>query len=71
MPLISLVFIKLCLTVNFMILITTLILYFKGPYFFNQRKYGVFYKIIFRAFVPNYAFQHYEALMMYRHLVKD
>jgi len=73
MPLISMIFTKLVIIENIMILLTTLVLFFKGKYYTSIRreKYTLLKKIIFNAFVPPMAFEHYEALVMYMQYTKN
>ena len=71
MPLISMLVIKLCITVNIIMFFTTVVLYYFGDYFSNRKKYALFPLIIFKALVPPLAFQHYEALKFYVQFMKN
>jgi hypothetical protein len=73
MPLVSMIVIKLCITVNILILIATIILYFFGKYYLSRRpeKYELIPFIVLKAFVPDLAFKHYQALNMYLQYTKD
>ena len=70
MPLISMLIIKLAITFNLMMLLTTIILYFWGDYFMIITKPPLFKFIIFKTFVPPLAFFHYSALKTFRELIK-
>jgi len=70
LPLISMIFIKLLIEVNFFILITTIILHFKGKEYINNFKKKLVTKIIFKIFVPAPAISHYSAIITYQNLIK-
>jgi len=71
MPLVSVLVIKLAITFNLMMFITTLILYLRGDYFMNTSKLPLIHMIIFKGFVPPLAFHHYRALRIFRDLIKN
>lgn len=71
MPLISMIVIKLLVTFNIMMFLTTIILYYWGDYFLNTIKLPFLANIIFKVLVPPLAFHHYSALNMYRELIKN
>lgn len=62
MPLISMLFIKLVIIVNIMVLLTNIVLYYRGKDFVNKSKKNHFSKIIFAALVPPPALNHYIAV---------
>lgn len=70
MPLISMLFIKLVIVVNIMLLIATIVLYFKGKAFLNNAKNNVFVTVIFKALVPPLALNHYSAILTYQNFTK-
>jgi len=71
MPLISMLFIKLVITFNVMMFMTTVILYFWGDYFLNTIKLPLIPMVIFKGLVPPLAFHHYSALKLFRELIKN
>jgi len=70
-PLISMLIIKLTITFNIMMFITSFILYNWGDYFIKNSKLNLIPLIIFKAFVPPLAFQHYNALKLFIELFKN
>jgi len=71
MPLISMLVIKLAITFNVMMFMTTLILYFWGDYYLNTIKLPIISMVIFKGLVPPLAFHHYSALKLFRELIKN
>jgi len=71
MPLISMIIIKLLISFNVMIFMTTVILYFWGDYFLNTIKLPFIMMVIFNGLVPPLAFHHYIALKLFRVLTKN
>ena len=67
MPLISMILFNLLITSNIIILLSTIVLFYKGRYYTSIRpeKYGLLKKIIFWVFVRPMAFRHYQALVIY------
>lgn len=70
MPLVSMLFTKLVIVVNIMILIATAILYFKGKEFINSTKHNMFMRIIFTTLVPPIALNHFSAILTYQSFAK-
>jgi len=70
MPLISMLFIKLVIVINIMLLIATTILYFYGKTFLNKGKNNLFAIIIFKALVPPMALNHFSAILNYQSFMK-
>jgi len=70
MPLISMLVIKLAITFNVMMFLSTIILYFWGDFFMSTHKPPLLKMIIFKALVPPLAFLHYRALKTFRDLIK-
>lgn len=64
MPLVSILIIKLVIVNNFKIMITTLILYYKGKSFINAKQ-KLWKKILFKFFVPAIALNHYQSILTY------
>jgi len=71
MPLLSMLIIKLLITINLMLFITTIILYFWGDYFMNTLKLPFITMILFKGLVSPLAFHHYTALKIFRELIKN
>jgi len=71
MPLISMLFIKLTITFNVMMFLTTFILYLWGDYFIKTSKLPFIQMIIFKGLVPPLAFHHYIALRNFLELLKN
>jgi len=71
MPLISMLAIKLTITFNIMMLLTTIILYKWGEYFITNSKLPLIPMIIFKGLVPPIAFHHYVALNTFLLLIKN
>jgi len=66
MPLISMLFIKLVFIVNIMLLIATIIIYFRGKAYLNNAKNNIITTIIFQALVPPLALNHFSAITSYQ-----
>jgi len=66
MPLISMLFVKFVIVVNIKLLIATILLYFKGREYLNNKKNNLLIKIIFKAFVSPLALNHFSAIMSYQ-----
>ena len=64
-PLIFMLFLKMVITVNVMIFISSLILYYKGSDYVNNTKSSFIIKIIFKVLVPPIALNHYSAITSY------
>lgn len=71
MPLVSMLVIDLLISFNFMLFITTFILYLWGDYFVNTSKLPLIPNIIFHGFVSPLAFHHYCALRTFKKLIKN
>lgn len=65
MPLVSMLFIKLCIIMNIEFLLAALILYTKGKSYINTAKISLLYRLIFSIFVNPMAINHYCAILYY------
>lgn len=70
-PLISMLIVKLFITVNLMLFIATIILCKWGDYFLYSKKVAFIKQTIFNALVPPLALHHYAALRFYLRLSED
>jgi hypothetical protein len=70
MPMVSVLCIKMLITANLMIFISTFLAYFFGKRIYIQNKLTI-YGLIYRALVPVIAINHHKSIIMYLKLYKE
>jgi len=70
MPIISIFLITFVFTTNFMLFITSSILYIRGKSYVNTAKNNIFVSLIFKTLVPSLALNHFDAIITYQKFVE-
>jgi len=70
-PFISTFFVKIFITSTIMSLISTIIIYKYGPYYYSRKKYSLFKLIILKILVDPNAYKRYSAIRTYKTILRE